>query len=117
LTFFEWSVAEAPGDTGLLSSYTAEEVQARLPEAGLYVFRLVTNDGTADSIADQVIVRAEYGADPPDDDDDYSPLGCASQDAGESGTGAAFLLPALVTLFLLLFNRAIFRRRHRAFRG
>jgi len=113
---FEWSVAEAPGDTDLLSSYTAKEVQARLPEAGLYVFRLVTNDGTADSIADQVIVRAEYGADPPDDDDDYSPLGCASQGAGESGTGAAFLLPALVTLFLLLVNRAIFRRRHRAFR-
>ncbi len=98
---YNWSVAAAPqGAAGVLSSATSSEVHAYLPRAGLYVIRLITSDGIADSIADQVVIRAEYSAGASDEDDDYSPFGCACRESRGPASAGLYLFLLVFPLFI-----------------
>jgi len=101
---YQWSLVEVPpGAAATLDSTTSEKSGFHVPAAGMYVVRLVVNDGLVDSIADQAVIRGL----PPDFESgssSYSPFGCAA--AGTGGKGRWQLLPLLfVPAAIILISR------------
>jgi len=101
---YQWSLVEVPpGAAATLDSTTSEKSGFHVPAAGMYVVRLVVNDGLVDSIADQAVIRGL----PPDFESgssDYGPFGCAA--AGTGGKGRWQLLPLLfVPAAIILISR------------
>ena len=94
---YQWIVEGITGASrALLSSDTAPKTLLYIPAPGLYVVRLTVNDGTIDSVADQVLIRASYSLSASGDDDgDFSMFGCAAA-AGPRSPGVA--LPSLLIL-------------------
>jgi hypothetical protein len=101
---FKWSVAEKPvGSVATLSSDTAAQTAVILSAPGLYLVRLVVNDGISDSISDQVLLRASYTLGH-DDESETGPFGCMVSSAH---SGFSSLIFILVPIALALAVRRI----------
>ncbi len=101
---YQWLVIDAPESASVaFDSPTAVGTAVKLRQPGIYIFDLVVNDGTIDSLADSVIVTA---LPPPAPPDTLCGIGPA---AGPEALGL-LLLPGL----LLLLARAWRKRPARS---
>lgn len=104
---YRWSVVESPPRAfGSLSSVSGPATYLYLPVPGLYVARLVVNDGTIDGIADQVVILATQPAGGSSHGSGFNPFGCAilPQDSDTSS------LPVVILLLLPLAAAVLLRK-------
>ncbi|HUT52192.1 MAG TPA: matrixin family metalloprotease [bacterium] len=100
---YRWSVPEAPqGWPGVLASDTAQQTLVYLSGLGVYVVRLIVNDGVTDGVAADVIIRSRPAAG--SGDSGMGPFGC-------SAARGAPALPAVLALVLPLLVAPLLRKR------
>lgn len=95
---YSYELIEAPAAARLTAA--GDQARLSLPAPGIYVVRLVVNDGTIDSIADLAYIQAAFF--PAGDGDTDATFSCAAMPSGVEG-GLNVLAAALVPLAFIFF--------------